>query len=196
MKKNSRNIAFCLFVLISTTVLHSQEEEATTVKYLQELVAQDSLQKARIVLANNLKIYRAEKRYDSLANLMQFVGSFKLNNGDKKLSVKKAEALTEEIRKTGNPLAIKIAFVEMGWVYSDVGQTQKAHDLLLTAIPYVKKITDPKSTELASIYYSMGYYTTQLGNYPVSKSNYKEALRLLKKARQTIMYFITKFTIL
>ena len=182
MKQISRNIACCLFVLISTSFLYAQKKEPATVTYLQGLIAQDSLPKARIVLANTMAVYRAEKKYDSLANLMQFVGSFKLNNGDKKLSVKKAEALTAEIRKTGDPFAIKVAFTEMGWVYEDTGQTQKAYELLLEAVPYGKRITTPKSTDNASIHYSLGYYTTQLGNYPVSKSHYLDALQLLKQS--------------
>ena len=39
----------------------------------------------------------------ALPRILQFVGSIKLNNGDKRLSVKKAEALTDEIRKTKDP---------------------------------------------------------------------------------------------
>ncbi|MGJ8591287.1 MAG: hypothetical protein ACSHXF_01990 [Aquaticitalea sp.] len=158
-----RYIIFLIFVFISTTSLYSQDKEARSVKYIQELIAQDSLEKARIELVNNLAIYRAEKKYDSLANHIQFVGSFKLNNGDRKLSVKKAEALTEEIRASKDPLAIKIGFKEMGWIYEDVGQTQKAYDLVLEAAPYAKQIKTPESTDYASIYYSLGYYSTQLG---------------------------------
>ncbi len=178
-----RYLTFMILVLVSTISSFSQDNQPKSIKYIQELVAQDSLEKARVQLANNLAIYRAEKRYDSLAMHMQFVGSFKLNNGDKKLSVKKAEALTEEIRATQDPIAIKVAFTEMGWVYEDVGQTQKAYDLLQQALPYAKQITKPESTDYASIYYSLGYYSTQLGNYPLSKKNYQESLRLLNKSK-------------
>jgi len=183
MKHINRNIAFLVLALISIGHVYSQDKEPVSVKYIQTLVAQDSLEKARAELKNNLTIYRAEKRYDSLADLIQFVGSFKLNNGDVKLSVKKAEALTEEIRKTNDPLAIKIGFKEMGWIYEDAGQTQKAYDLLIEAIPHVKRITTPKSTDYASIHYSLGYYTSQLGNYQVAKKHQQEALRLLKKSK-------------
>jgi CHAT domain-containing protein len=182
MKHINRNIAFLVLALISIGHVYSQDKEPVSVKYIQTLVAQDSLEKARAELKNNLTIYRAEKRYDSLADLIQFVGSFTLNNGDKKLSVKKAEALTEEIRKTNDPHAIKIAFVEMSWIYEDMGENQKSYNIVSEAIPYVKRITTPKNTDHASIHYSLGYSITRIGNYPQAKKHYLESLRLLKKS--------------
>ena len=45
---------------------------------------------------------------------------------------------------------------------------QKSYDLLVEALPYAKQITTPESTDYASVYYSLGYYSTQLGNYPLA----------------------------
>ncbi len=192
MKIIGRNIVFLILLFVSTIYGYSQDKEPVSVKYIQELVAADSLEKARVELKNNLAMYRANKKYDSLATHMQFVGSFKLNKGDKKLSLKKAEALTEEIRKTNNPHAIKIAFTEMVWVYDDLGQSQKGYELLLEAIPYVKRITIPKNTDYASIHYSLGYAITRIGKYPQAKKHYLESLRLLKKSKADDYVFYNK----
>ena len=49
-----RYITFLILVFMSTISLYSQNKEAKPVKYIQELIAQDSLAKARVQLATNL----------------------------------------------------------------------------------------------------------------------------------------------
>lgn len=182
VSKNWRFL-FVFHLLFLLTIFDGYaQEKIFTVKEIQTLVEQDSLVKARAVVAKNIAFYRTEKNYDSLSNYIQLEGSFKLNNGDKQLAVKKAEALTAEIKKTNNPHFIKKAFTEMGWVYDDAGQLQKAYELLLSAVPIAATIKDPKNIDAAGIQYSLGYYSTKLGNYPLSKKHYIRSLSLLKKS--------------
>ncbi|MDC8001700.1 CHAT domain-containing protein [Aequorivita todarodis] len=157
------------------------QEKVTAVKEIQTLIEQDSLAKARTEVSKNLTYYRTKKIYDSLYNYIQFEGSFKLNNGDKKLAIKKAEALTQEIKNNASPHFIVEAITELGWIYDDAGQHQKAYNLLATAIPIALKNTEPNNTDLAGVEYGQGYYASKLGNFPLSKKHYEKALRLLKK---------------
>ncbi len=182
--KNRRFLFAFQFLFIFTIFAGYAQQKITSVKEIQTLIEQDSLAKARKEVSKNLTFYRTEKIFDSLYNYIQFEGSFKLNNGDKKSAVKKAEALTAEIKKTNDPHLIREAFTEMGRVYDDAGQLQKAYALLESGIPYVARIKDPSNTDAASIQYSLGYYSTKLGNYPLSKNHYLKSLRFLKQSKQ------------
>ena len=158
------------------------QEKIFTVKEIQKLIEQDSLLKARKEVAKNIAFYKTEKQYDSLYSYVQFEGSFKLNNGDKKQAIKKAEALIEEIKKTANPHFIVESITELGWIYDDAGQLQKAYDLLETAIPFAKQNNEPQNTDLAGVSYRRGYYASKMGDFPLANSHYQNALRLLKKS--------------
>ncbi|MDN3724700.1 CHAT domain-containing protein [Aequorivita sp. SDUM287046] len=150
-------------------------------KQIQMLVEQDSLAKAQSEIARNISYYSSNKINDSLYSYIQFVGSFKLNKGNKSLAISKGEALVQEIKNSATPHYIVEAITEMGWIYDDAGQHQKAYNLLATAIPFAKKNLDPNNTDLAGIEYRQGYYASKLGNFPLSKKHYGKALRLLKK---------------
>lgn len=171
---------FLLFFLIVSS-LHSQQNIAT-VKEIQALVEQDSLAKARLEVSRNIDFYRSEKLYDSLYNYIQFEGSFKLNNGDKKSAVAKAETLLNEIVKNASPHFVVEAITEMGWIYDDAGKHEKAYNLLKSAIPFALKNNDPQNVDLAGLEYRQGYYASKLGDFPLSKKHYRKALHLLKKS--------------
>ena len=145
------------------------------------MIEQDSLAKARLEVSKNLVFYRTEKIYDSLYNYIQFEGSFKLNNGDKKRAITKAEALTAEIQKNASPHFIVEAFTELGWVYDDAGQHQKAYNLLKTAIPFALRNNEPNNMDIANVEYRQGYYASKMGDFQLAKKHYGKALRLLKK---------------
>ncbi len=119
------------------------------VKEIQTLIEQDSLAKARTEVSKNLTYYRTKKIFDSLYNYIQFEGSFKLNNGDKKLAIKKAEALTQEVKNNASPHFVVEAITEMGWIYDDAGQHHKAYDLLEKAIPFALRNKEPKHHPLS-----------------------------------------------
>lgn len=174
----------CLFCFIGYG-----QEKMTSAKQIQQLVEQDSVAKARAEVAKNIAFYRSEKVFDSLYNYIQFEGSVKLNNGDKKLAIKKAEALAQEIKNNASPHFVVEALTELGWIYDDSGQHQKAYDLLRSAMPFALKNRDPNNTDQAGIEYRQGYYASKMGDFPLSKKHYAKALRLLKKTRQNDFVF-------
>lgn len=177
-----RDLSFNFLLLVFLGVFHGfSQEKISNVKEIQKLIEQDSLTKARLEIAKSISFYRAEKKYDSLYNYIQFEGSFKLNKGDKKQAIKKAEALTEEIKKTANPHFIVEAITELGWIYDDAGKHKKAYDLLESAIPFAKQNKAPQNTDLAGVSYRLGYYASKMGDFPLANSHYQKSLRLLKK---------------
>src|SRR5690606_2126865 len=114
----SRRLFFFFQLLFLTVIFQGYSQEKNfTVKEIQTLIEQDSLSKARSEVAKSIAFYRSEKKYDSLYNYVQFEGSFKLNNGDKNKAIKKAQNLTEEIKKTASPHFIVEAITELGWIY-------------------------------------------------------------------------------
>ena len=168
-------------ILLGVCSAFSQEKRAS-VKEIQTLIDQDSLKKARLLVAKNVAHYKAEKKYDSLYNYIQFEGSFKLNNGNKQKAIQKAEALTAEIRKKASPHFVVEAITELGWIYDDAGKQKTSYDLLKGAIPYAKKNQEKGNIDLAGIIYRLGYYASKMGDYPLAKKHYSRALNLLKKS--------------
>lgn len=180
--KNQRVLFVFLLAFICCINSVFSQQKISTVKDIQTLVEQDSLAKARAEVSKNISFYRTEKIYDSLYNYIQFEGSFKLNNNDKKLAIKKAEALTEEIRNNASPHFVVEAITEIGWIYDDAGQHQKAYDNLASATAFALKNTEPKNTDVAGVQYRQGYYASKMGDFQLANKHYQKALRLLKKS--------------
>ena len=168
-------------ILLGVCSALSQEKRAS-VKDIQTLIDQDSLERARTVIAQNIAYYKAKKIYDSLYRYIQFEGSFILNHGNRQRAVKKAEALTAEIRKKANPHFVVEAITELCWIYDDVGKHKKAYDLLKRTTPYALKNPEKHNTDLAGLIYRQGYYAAKMGDFPLSKKHYSKALQLLKKS--------------
>ncbi|MAB56086.1 MAG: hypothetical protein CL524_00905 [Aequorivita sp.] len=172
-----------LLFLFTFSVVFSQEKNVG-VKEIQTLIEQDSLAQARGHIAKNINFYKTAKNYDSLYAYIQFEGSFKLNNGNKNLAVKKAENLTKEIKKYANPHFVVEAITELGWIYDDAGKHQEAYNLLKSAIPFAQKNPEPNNIDLAGLEYRQGYYASKLGDFPLAKSHYLKALKMLIKSGQ------------
>ncbi len=181
LSKNRRLHFLLLFFFIVPIFVIFSQEKISNVKDIQTLIEQDSLAKARAVILKNIAFYRTEKIFDSLYNYIQFEGSFKLNTGNKKIAVAKAEKLLNEIKTKASPHFVVEAITEMGWIYDDAGQHQKAYDLLETAIPFAVRNKEPQNTDLAGIEYRRGYYASKMGDFYLANKHYQKALRLLKK---------------
>lgn len=179
-RNRKKPFLFLVIFLLFLSQGFSQEKILST-KEIQSLIDQDSLTKARTESEKAIDYYRTQKIYDSLYRFIQFEGSFKLNNGDKNRALKKAEILTEEVKKKANPHFIVEALTELGWIYDDMGQQQKAYNLLQTAIPFTQQNTEPHNTDLAGVEYRLGYYASNIGDFPLANKHYQKALRLLKK---------------
>ena len=173
-------LVFQILLLIGCTCF--AQKKVVSIKEIQNLIEQDSLARARKVVSENIAYYRSKKTYDSLYGYIQFEGSFKLNNGNKKMAVTKAETLLNEITKHGTPHFIVEAITELGWIYDDAGFHQKAYDLLKTAVPFAQQNKEPKNTDMAGVKYRLGYYASKMGDFPLANQHYQKSLRLLKKS--------------
>ncbi|MEM0518051.1 CHAT domain-containing protein [Aequorivita flava] len=151
---------------------------------MHTLIAQDSLEKARAELSKILTRYRTEKKYDSLYKYIQFVGDFKLSNGNNNLAIQKAEALLAEIKTHATPQYIAEAIAEMTWVYDYAGQTQNAYNILFENLSITKKNNAANNKIEANFEYKMGYYAAKMGNYPLANKHYQTALRILNKIKE------------
>lgn len=169
--------------LLSISILHSQEKIISS-RDIKTLVSQDSINKASSLIAKNIAVYKTQKEYDSLAEYIQFEGSFKLHNGNREMAIKKAEKLTDYIVATNDPHLIKKALTEMGYIYDDAGKTVQAYNTLLKAVEPTANITIANNTDAADVQYSLGYYKSKIGDYPFSKKHYYKALSLLKKSQK------------
>ena len=181
----------CIFCSVGISAIHSQEKILST-SDIKILVSQDSLTKANTIVAKNIAFYKNQKQYDSLAEYIQFFGNFKLNNGNVQTAISKAKSLTEYITATKDPRLIKTALTKMGYIYDAAGQTNRAYNLLLQAVEPTSHITEPKNTDAASVQYSLGYYKSKIGEYPISKKHYMKSLALLKKSKDEDYVFYNK----
>lgn len=152
------------------------------VKEIQSLIEHDSLAMARAEVAKCIAFYKTEKRYDSLYKYIQFEGSDKLNNGNKKQAIAKAKTLTLEIKKHASPHFIVEAMTELAWIYDDAGQSKVAYNIIEKTLPYALQNKDPNNTDLAGLQYRLGYYASLMGDYPLANTHYQKALRLLVKS--------------
>lgn len=170
-----------IFCLLSIVSAYSQEK-TWTVNEIRTLISQDSIEKAKTIASKNIELYKSQKQYDSLTEYIRFEGHFKLNNGDTQMAIAKAKKLTDYITATKNPYLIKKAITQMGYIYDNAGQTERAYEILLQAVEPTSHITEPKNTDAASVQYSLGYYKTKVGDYPLSKKHFFKSLALLKKS--------------
>lgn len=184
MKQAFKKIG-CLIALcfISITSIHAQKS-IKTVKEIEVLISQDSLIKAKAAIAENIALYKTQKEYDSLAEYIFFEGNFKLNKGSIETAIAKAKKLTDFITATNDPRLIRIALTNLSNIYDYAAQTGKAYEVLQGAIEPVSRITNPKSTDAASVQYSLGYYMGKIGNYPLAKKHYFKSMELLKKSKK------------
>lgn len=184
MKQHSKIIAgLFLFCIIGMSPAFSQKK-LRTIHDIQTLISQDSLLKAKAAIAENIALYKTQKQYDSLLEYIFFEGDFRLNKGDKQLSIAKAKNLTDYITATNDPRLIRIALTNLSNIYDYAGQTGKAYEVLQEAIGPVSRITDPKSSDAASLQYSLGYYMGRIGDYPLAKEHYLKSMALLKKSEK------------
>ncbi|WP_313112975.1 CHAT domain-containing protein [Aequorivita sediminis] len=172
---------FALLCLLGTVSTYSQEK-IRTVSEILNLINQDSLEKAKTIVKNNIQFYKYKKQYDSLAEYINLEGSLKLNDGNSQQAFHKAKQLADYITSTNNPHYIKIALHELSSVYHNSGQTEKAYNILKEAEAPTSRINDPENTDAASVQYMLGYYKMRTGDYVSAKNHYLESLALHNKS--------------
>ena len=172
---------FALLCFLGTVSSYSQKK-ILTVSEIQNLISQDSLEKAKTIVKNNIQLYKNIKKYDSLSEYIKLEGSLKLNNGETQQALDKAKQLSDYIISSNNPHYIKIALHELSSVYHNSGQTEKAYNILKQAVAPTSRITDPENTDAASVQYMLGYYKMRTGDYVLAKNHFLKSLALYNKS--------------
>ncbi|NJX14517.1 CHAT domain-containing protein [Tamlana crocina] len=170
---------FFLAIFVGTLKTHTQNDSISGIKYIQNLIKNDSLAKAKKELESQLDVYRAEKNTDSLIKYIFLVGSLKLANNQHEVAIKNAEAFGEELKAYNSPYVNKEFLLELSWIYDDAGLTQKAYKTVEEAFAIAQNIKDPKKASLSTIYHSLGYLASNLGDYVLAKNQYAKSIKIM-----------------
>ena len=170
--KNTLLISVLFFVL----EFEAQNESISSISYIQKLVKNDSIEKAKKELNTHLDFYRTQKNTDSLIKYVFLVGSLKLANDDHELAIKKAEAFGKELEQYNDPFVNKEALLEIAWVYDDAGYTKKSFEIIEEALDVAKTIKDSRKAGFNVIYHNLGYLSANLGNYSSAKKYYLKSI--------------------
>ena len=81
---------FALLCFLGTVSSYSQKK-ILTVSKIKNLISQDSLEKAKTIVKNNIQLYKNIKKYDSHSEYIKLEGSLKLNNGKTQQALDKAK---------------------------------------------------------------------------------------------------------
>ena len=186
MIKNSSFIkkTILIFVLFFGFEFQAQNDSISSISYIQNLVKNDSLKKAKKELKTHLDFYRNQKNTDSLIKYIFLVGSLKLANNNHDLAIKKAEAFSKELELYKDPFVNKEALLELSWIYDDAGYTKKSHEIVEKALEVAKTIKDSKKAGFNTIYHNLGYLSANLGNYASAKKNYLKATTIMEGANE------------
>lgn len=171
--------------------LSALAQVASSAQEIQHLLDSDSLPQARHKMAMALDLWKSTNTYDSLYRYLPLVGNIKLNNGDKKTGLKKAENLLQEIKSHASPHFVVEAVTETAYLYESASNLQEAYTLMDSAIPYARE-NGADRTDLAGIFYRKGYFASGMGNFPLAKKNYLHSLMLLKKSGEKDYVFFNQ----
>lgn len=171
---------FLFTIFFFYTVKFQAQNKIQNISYIQKLIENDSLNKAKNELKYQLDFYRAQKNTDSLIKYVFLVGSLKLANNNYDLAIGNAEAFGEELKQYNSPFVNKEVLLEIAWIYDDAGYTKRSYEIVEKAFEIAKKIKDPKKAGLNTIYHSFGYLASNLGNYALAKKQYAKSIKALE----------------
>lgn len=169
-----------LILFLNTSLFEGQNDSISGIPYIQKLIQNDSINKAKTELNSQLDVYRREKNTDSLIRYIFLVGSLKLANDSHDLAIKNAEAFGEELKTYNSPFVDKEFLLELAWIYDDAGYTKRAYEIVEDAYNIAIKIDDPKKAGLSGIYHNFGYLASNLGNYALAKKQYAKSIKAME----------------
>ncbi len=171
---------FFILLLGNIQNFEAQNKALKGIDYIQKLIENDSLNKAKKELKSQLDFYRNQKNTDSLIKYVFLVGSFKLANNNYDIAISKAEAFGKELKHYNNPFVNKEVLLEIAWIYDDAGYTKKSYELVEQAFKIAQNIKDPKKSGLSVIYHNLGYLASNLGDYALSKKQYSKSIKIME----------------
>ncbi len=172
--------AFILALFWSTLSI-AQENSITGVSKLRTLINEGKINEAKSYLEKKLATFRNQKNPDSLVSYTEYVGSFSLNNKNWATALKNTNVFVEELLEYNIPKISKKAYRELAWVQSDAGRPDLAYQSIEKATVFAKKDTSGAPPNVEDMYYNLGYYAAEKGDYTLAKKNYLKSKESYEK---------------
>ena len=180
LKTAIKTIVIACFLIGGFQNMWSQNDTINGIALIKKLLDENNLTTARTELNNQLNFYRKEKKTDSLIKYMALVGSLKLANGNHENAIKNAEKFAKELNQYQSLFIDKEVLLELAWIYDDAGYTKKAYTTVQEALQIAQQIKDPKKADLSGVYHNLGYLSSSLGDFALSKKQYTSAIKLME----------------
>lgn len=164
-------------MLLGWSPIYAQTDEVTGKTKLLKLIDENKIKEAQNYLNTQIDYFKSNNLGDSLAHYTEFVGSYKLNNQNRTLALKKTEAFVTELEKRQIPTVSKRAYKELAWVQDEAGRPDLAYISIKKALEFAEQDKEDKDPKITDIYYNMGYYAAAMGDYKLAKKNYLISLK-------------------
>lgn len=174
---------FSIFILLfGLSPIYAQTNKVTGKTKLLKLIDENKIEEAQSYLNTQIEFFKSKNQEDSLADYTEFVGSYKLNNQNRTLALKKTEAFVDELVKRQNHSASKRAYKELAWVQDEAGRPDLAYISIKKALDFAQQDKENKDPTITDIYYNMGYYAAAMGDYKLAKQNYLISLKKINSS--------------
>ncbi|MGZ0016317.1 CHAT domain-containing protein [Yeosuana sp. AK3] len=168
-------------IWLFSQITFCQNDSLKGIQKLKQLINDEKFEAANKELQNQILYFKSIKNYDTLTSYIPFVGSYALSNKNRDFALSKAIKFVNNLKKYQNPNISAKALKELAWIYEESGLPNEAYNTLKEAMVYANQLKENSSAIKADFNYNMGYYATEMGNYPLSKKHYFKSLQLTKK---------------
>ncbi len=174
------SLLLCILIFLYSSVLQSQNRNKTGVSYISQLVEQDSLTKAEIILNKQLLKFKTEHQNDSLVNYIILVGSLKLANNNSEKAFAEAEKLVKYIKKSDDALNSMRALLEFSTLYYTARNFKKNYEINEEAASFAKTIKNLPPKYSSQIEYNLGTSAISLENLQLGKEHLYKSKKILE----------------
>lgn len=171
---------FLILALLFALNIQAQKDTISNISYIQKLIKNDSLDKAKDELNTKIEFYKSQKSYDTLTHCINILGSIKLEKDDLKKTIYKAEELVGFIKKSNNPTLSKDALIGLSNLYANARDFKKNYDINQEALTYAYKINPLKIAVLSQIEYNLGTSAINLNNLKLAEKHLYTSKKILE----------------
>jgi len=180
-----------IFKLFSTVVLlsiyssgYSQTDSLSGIPLLRQLINDGQIIEAKTELNKQINHFTETGNNDTLVNYIEFVGSYTLSGNNRDASLSKAVEFGNKLMKQNNPKISAHVLKELAWIYDEAGKPDLSYKSAEEAIKYANQLQSGRIKAITDLTYNMGYYASEMGNYPLAKKHYFQSLELSSKQEQ------------
>ncbi|WOD44153.1 CHAT domain-containing protein [Hwangdonia lutea] len=174
-----------------TTTLQAQNKSVFNTQYIDQLIENDSLEKAENELHIQTQYYTNNKQYDSLSNLVYYHGRIALLKGDNDFFHKSKTALEKLKSLTNNPDDIYNAYADMSTLTVDNGMYQESYDFNKLGFEQAEKSSTDRLNKMAKRAYGLSSTSYFMRKFDLVKKHGLEAFKINQsnpKATATNVY--------